>query len=64
MAKKKAEAPMMVIQSKMKEYLSSLGLRSSGDVADGLNEKVTDVLSAAAERCKSNGRSTVRASDL
>ncbi len=61
---KKKEAPMMVVQSKMKEHLSNLELRSSGDVAEGLNEKVADLLGAAAKRCQANGRQTVRASDL
>jgi histone H3/H4 len=60
----KKETPMMVVQSKMKEHLQGLEMRSSGDVATALNEKVADLLSNAAARCKANGRSTVRASDL
>jgi len=65
MAKKEVkETPMMVVQSKMKDHLVTLGMRSSGDVADGLNAIVSDALAKAAARCKANGRTTVRASDL
>ena len=62
MAKK--QTPMMVVQSKMKEHLSGLSMRSSGDVADMLNIKVGLLLDQAAARCKANGRSTVRGTDL
>ena len=61
---KKKELPMMVVQSKMKEFLSESGLRSAGDLSDGLNHKIADLLGEAVYRCKENGRQTVRASDL
>lgn len=54
----------MVVQSKMKEHLVNLEMRSSSDVAEALNAKVAELLEHAAARCKANGRQTVRASDL
>ena len=41
-----------------------LDLRMSGDVPDAVNAKVQDMLKAAAERAKENGRSTLRPYDL
>jgi len=36
----------------------------SSDLYDAVSEKVEEILDAAAERTKSNGRSTVRAGDV
>lgn len=57
-------AENVIVTSKVKEAVKSLDLRLSSDVPDALNEKVHDLLKAAANRAKENGRSTLRASDL
>jgi len=64
MAKAGKKIPTMVVQSKVKEYLADKGFRSSSDVVDSLSAQVAGILDSAAERCKANGRSTVRGSDL
>jgi hypothetical protein len=62
--KKKPEAPSFTVQSKVKEYIASKGLRSSGDLIDQLNTTVQEALDKATARTKSNDRSTVRGGDL
>jgi histone H3/H4 len=63
MAKKK-ETPVLVVQSKVKEYLSGQGVRTSGELIESLNQSVAVILDAAAQRCKGNNRQTVKANDL
>ena len=64
MAAKKPEVASFAVQSKVKEYLSSKGMGSSGDIFDQLNTDIQAALDKAAARCKSNDRSTVRGGDL
>lgn len=54
----------MVVGSKVKAYIKSKGMKSSGDVIDGLNKAVKMLLDHAAMRAKSNKRSTVRSTDV
>ena len=54
----------LVVASKVKGYIKSKGAMTSSEVMDALNEYVYKCLDRAAERCKANGRKTVRASDL
>lgn len=54
----------LVVQSKVKSYISSMDMRSSSDLADALDEKVKELLSAAATRAKEHGKSTIKPYDL
>lgn len=54
----------LVVQSKVKSYVSSMDMRSSSDLADALDEKVKELLSAAATRAKEHGKSTIKPYDL
>lgn len=66
MAKKKkgGKGEVLVVQSKMKDFVRSKGCNVSSDVMSGLNERIQTVLTEAVARCKSNGRKTLRAADL
>ncbi len=61
MAKKK-EAPNLVVKSVVKTVCGDV--RISGDFYDALNDKLKKQLDEAMERCKANGRSTLRPHDL
>jgi hypothetical protein len=54
----------VVIASKIKDVVKAAGLQSSGDLIDGVSEKVHAMLAAAIARAKANGRATVRPYDL
>lgn len=58
------EREVLVVASKVKEHIKASGLQSSGDVVPALSEKIYDLLDAAMERTKTNGRATVRPYDL
>ncbi|MBP9886992.1 MAG: hypothetical protein KBF93_11895 [Leptospiraceae bacterium] len=58
------EKAILIVSSKVKEYIKSKELMTSSDVVEGLNEKVYRLIDEAIERTKSNKRSTVRASDF
>jgi histone H3/H4 len=53
----------LVVKSAVKAKAPK-GMRVSGDLYDGLDKAVADLLNAAAKRAKANGRSTIRAADL
>ena len=55
---------ILVVGTKMKDVVKNAGCMSSSDLIEALSAKVHDLLSAAAERAKQNGRSTVRPHDL
>lgn len=55
---------VLVVASKVKDVLKGAGLRTSGDLVDGLSEKVHALLHSAAERAKADKRQTVRREDL
>lgn len=55
---------VLVVQSKVKEYIKGKGCQTSADAIDALSKKVTDLLNDAVERAKSNGRSTVKDRDV
>lgn len=65
-AKKKAAKgrEVLVVASKVKDYIKSEGLQSSSEVIPALSERIYDLLDGAMERTKSNGRATVRPYDL
>jgi len=53
---------MLVVKAKIKD--AAKGANVSGDFADALNEKVVELVKAAVERAKANGRKTVMGKDL
>ncbi|MCD6576114.1 MAG: NFYB/HAP3 family transcription factor subunit [Nanoarchaeota archaeon] len=57
-------ADVLVVGSKVKDYVKSKGLNSSGDLVEALSKKVERLLNEAAERTKANGRKTMRPEDL
>jgi hypothetical protein len=63
-ASKAAPREILVVGTKMKDVVKSAGCMSSGDLVEAVSERVHALLSAAAERAKQNGRSTVRPYDL
>lgn len=71
MAKKKAKAkpkspvPMLVVQSKIREYLKGKGDYNIGsDLFDAVSGRVAEFLDDAARRAKNNGRKTIQARDV
>jgi len=55
---------ILVVQSKVKDYLKAQDARTDGDLVEALSVKVGEILDRAVERCAENGRSTVRPCDL
>ena len=70
MAKKKAAAKkssgeILVVQSKVREYLKGQGDYNIGsDLVGAVSGRVEEVLSSAARRAKDNGRKTIQARDV
>lgn len=54
----------LVVGSKVKDFIKDAELRSDGDLIESLSAKVEEILKSAMQRCKENGRSTVRPCDL
>ena len=54
----------LVVGSKVKDFIKDAELRSDGDLIDALSGRVEEILKIAMQRCKENGRSTVRPCDL
>ena len=61
MAKKRE---MVIVGSKVKAVIKAAKCMCAGDTLPALNDKVYEILAAAAARCKANKRSTVRPQDL
>lgn len=53
---------MLVVKSKIKEYVGDLNV--SSDFADALDGAVKELIEKAAKRAKDNGRKTVQSRDL
>jgi hypothetical protein len=64
MSEEQKAREVLVVASKIKDVVKAAGLQSSGDLIDGVSDKVYDMLKAAAERAKANGRATIRPYDL
>ncbi len=64
MAKVKGSKEMLIVASKVREFIKSKGGLTSGELLPALNEKVYCVLDAAVTRAKANKRSTVKAQDV
>ncbi|MBI2027105.1 MAG: hypothetical protein HYS98_04795 [Deltaproteobacteria bacterium] len=57
-------AEILIVQSKVKDYIKSKGCNTSGNAADALSKAVTELLNKAIARCKANGRKTVSDKDI
>lgn len=57
-------ADLLVVNSKVRDFIKSEGCKTAGDVADALSKYVEQTLAAAVKRAKSNGRKTVRGTDI
>lgn len=55
-------ADFVIVKAKIKDVAT--GFNVSGDVAPALDKKVRELLKAAVERAKANGRRTVMAKDI
>lgn len=56
--------PALVVTSKVKEYIKSKKMQTSGDAIAAINCKVYCLLKAAIARTEANRRSTVKPQDL
>jgi hypothetical protein len=55
---------VLVVASKVKEYIKSKGAKTSGETIPALSDMVCKVLDDAIKRAQANKRSTVKPSDL
>ncbi len=55
---------VLCVGSKVKAYVKSQGMKSSGDLIESVSGKVHEILDAAIARTNQNRRSTVRPHDL
>jgi hypothetical protein len=58
-----AEKEMLIVGSKVKNYIKGKGLMSSSDLLDQINQTVYWMLDRAAARAEANGRKTVQGKD-
>lgn len=61
--RKKAGEPL-VLTSRIKKLINSLGCKTSSDVPAAVNDAVVDLIKKAVVRAKANKRSTLRPADL
>ena len=62
---KRAEgAPMMIVGSKVKEFVKGQGCKNSFEVLESANAALTAMLTRACQRATENKRSTVRGQDF
>jgi hypothetical protein len=61
---KKASGEVLVVGSKVKDYIRSQELRADGELVPAVSDKVREMIDAAIARTRANGRSTVRPADL
>jgi histone H3/H4 len=66
MSKKKAKAPQYTffVKKAIQDYARDSGMMVGSDAYDAVNTAVSHALTAAAERCKKNGRKTLKAYDF
>ncbi len=53
-------AEMLVVKSKVKDYVAKKKLRTGGDAVDALNKEVARLLDRAVERAKEDKKGTVK----
>lgn len=58
------EKERVIVASAVKEVIKNSELRSGDEFIEALNDKVHEIIETAKERCKGNGRATLRAEDL
>ena len=58
------EKETVVVVSKLKDAVKALGLRSGDEWVEAVNEQVHMIIAASANRCKANGRQTLKAEDI
>lgn len=63
---KKSAGESLFVKSKVKEYIRSKGVNTSGNLIDGpaLNDAIMDILDKALSRAKKNARKSVKSKDL
>ncbi len=59
-----AEKEVLVVVSKVKDYVKSKGFMTSAEAIPALSDLVYDLLDKAMERTKENGRQTIKPQDL
>lgn len=66
MAKKKGGGgdTRLVVMSNVKDLISCADMRTSGELDVALNKVVHDLIQRAIERCRENGKATIRPCDL
>ncbi len=57
-------AELLVVASKVKDYIKGKGFQTSATALDALSVKVKALLDEATARAKDNGRSTVKDRDI
>ncbi|MFH1456991.1 MAG: hypothetical protein ABIF17_02640 [Patescibacteria group bacterium] len=55
---------MLVVGSKVKNYIKEKGCHTSSELLEGLSEEVSKMIDKAIARCQGNKRSTVKKVDL
>lgn len=55
---------VLIVTSKLKAYIASKGMRTSGDLAEALSEKVKTLVDEAIVRTKAHKQQTVGPKDL
>ena len=58
------EREVLVVASKVKEYIKTKGMMSAGELPEALSEVLYAELDRACQRAKENGRQTVQARDV
>ena len=66
MSKKKAKAPKYTffVKKAIQDFAKDNGMMVGSDAYDAVNDAVNMALKHAAERCKKNGRKTLKAYDF
>jgi histone H3/H4 len=66
MSKKKAKSPTYTfyVKKAIQDYAKDNGMMVGSDAYEAVNTAVNAALSKAAERCKNNGRKTLKAYDF
>lgn len=59
-----AEKELLVVVSKVKEYVKSKGMMTSAEAVPALSDKVYALIDEAIKRTKENGRQTIKPQDL
>ncbi len=55
---------VLIVVSKLKGYIASKGMRTGGDLAEALSEKVKTLIDEAIVRTKAHKQQTVSSKDL